>query len=132
MPGRVCALEIRLGAAGPAIEVDAILIGARGRIAPPLPLFLATFFVYEKCMPKRPEPGRPRTGSRQVVPVRLAPKQGKKIAKLAKLESVDRSTILRMCPANLPGKAIKRQRAKQPAMPGSGFSIQTHPGYRIV
>ena len=29
-------------------------------------------------------------------------------------------------------KAIKRQKAKQPAMPGSGSSIRTHPGYRIV
>ena len=47
-------------------------------------------------MLKRRKRGRPRTGSRQVIPVRLAAKQVKKIAKLAELESVDRSTILRM------------------------------------
>ena len=40
--------------------------------------------------------GRPRTGSRQVVPVRLATKSVKKIAKLAELEGVDISTVLRM------------------------------------
>ena len=47
-------------------------------------------------MPKRRKRGRPRTGSRQVVPVRLAAKSVKKIAKLAELEGVDRSTVLRM------------------------------------
>ena len=46
-------------------------------------------------MPKRRKRGRPRTGSRQVIPVRLAAKQVKKITKLAELESVDRSTVLR-------------------------------------
>ena len=47
-------------------------------------------------MPKRRKRGRPRTGSRQVVPVRLPAKSVKKIAKLAELEGVDRSTVLRM------------------------------------
>jgi hypothetical protein len=48
-------------------------------------------------MPKRRRKrGRPRTGSRQVIPVRLAAKQVKKIAKLAEMEGVDRSTVLRM------------------------------------
>jgi hypothetical protein len=47
-------------------------------------------------MPKRRKRGRPRTGSWQVVPVRLPAKSVKKIAKLAELEGVDRSTVLRM------------------------------------
>ena len=47
-------------------------------------------------MARRRKGGRPRTGSRQVVPVRLAAKQVKKIAKVAELEGVDRSTVLRM------------------------------------
>ena len=47
-------------------------------------------------MPKRRKRGRPRTGSKPVVPVRLAAKQIKKIAKLAELQGVDRSTVLRM------------------------------------
>ena len=46
-------------------------------------------------MPKRPKRGRPRTGSKPVVPVRLAPKQLQKITKLAELKGVDRSTVLR-------------------------------------
>jgi hypothetical protein len=45
---------------------------------------------------RRKKRGRPRTGSRQVVPVRLSAKSVKKIAKLAELEGVDRSTVLRM------------------------------------
>jgi hypothetical protein len=47
-------------------------------------------------MPKRRKRGRPRTGSKPVVPVRLAAKQVKKIDKLAELQGVDRSTVLRM------------------------------------
>ena len=47
-------------------------------------------------MARRRKRGRPRTGTRQVIPVRLAEKQVKKIAKLAELEGVDRSTVLRM------------------------------------
>src|SRR3954453_15885949 len=47
-------------------------------------------------MPKRRKKrGRPRTGSKEVLPVRLAAKQVKKIAKLAELQGVDRSTVLR-------------------------------------
>jgi hypothetical protein len=46
-------------------------------------------------MPKRRKPGRPRTGSKPVVPVRLASKQVKRIAQLAELQGVDRSTVLR-------------------------------------
>jgi len=46
-------------------------------------------------MPRGRKRGRPRTGSKPVVPVRLAAKQVKKIAKLAELEGVDRSTVLR-------------------------------------
>jgi hypothetical protein len=46
-------------------------------------------------MPRRPKRGRPRTGSKPVVPVRLAAQQVKKIAKLVELEGVDRSTVLR-------------------------------------
>ena len=46
-------------------------------------------------MPRRRKRGRPRTGSKPVVPVRLAAKQLKKIVKLAELEGVDRSTFLR-------------------------------------
>jgi hypothetical protein len=46
-------------------------------------------------MAKRRKRGRPRTGSRQVIPVRLAAKQVKKIAKLAELREVDRSTVMR-------------------------------------
>ena len=47
-------------------------------------------------MPKPRKRGRPRTGSKPVVPVRLAAKQVKKIAKLAELQGVDRSTVVRM------------------------------------
>jgi hypothetical protein len=46
-------------------------------------------------MPRRRKRGRPRTGSKPVVPVRLDVKQLKKIAKLAELEGVDRTTVLR-------------------------------------
>ena len=46
-------------------------------------------------MPKRRKRGRPRTGSKPVVPVRLAARQLKKIAKLAELGGVNRSTVLR-------------------------------------
>ncbi len=46
-------------------------------------------------MPRPRKRGRPRTGSKQVVPVRLAAKQVNEISKLAKLEGVDRSTVLR-------------------------------------
>ena len=46
-------------------------------------------------MPRRRKRGRPRTGSKPVVPVRLDSKQVKKIAKLVELEGVDRSTVLR-------------------------------------
>jgi hypothetical protein len=46
-------------------------------------------------MPKRRKRGRPRTGSKPVVPVRLAARQLKKIAKLAELGGVNRSTALR-------------------------------------
>lgn len=46
-------------------------------------------------MPRRRKRGRPRTGSKPVVPVRLAVKQVNKIAKLAELQGVDRSTVLR-------------------------------------
>ncbi len=46
-------------------------------------------------MPRGRKRGRPRTGSKPVVPVRLAAKQVKKIAKLAELEGVDRSTVMR-------------------------------------
>ena len=56
---------------------------------------LAHFFVYENFMPRRRKRGRPRTGSKPVVPVRLAAKQVKKIDKLAELEGVDRSTVMR-------------------------------------
>jgi hypothetical protein len=47
------------------------------------------------AMPKRRKRGRPRTGSRQVVPVRLAAPWLKKIAKLAEMQGVDRSSVLR-------------------------------------
>jgi hypothetical protein len=53
-------------------------------------------FVYINGMPKRRQRGRPRTGSRPVVPVRLAPRQLKKIIQLAEILGVDRSTVLRM------------------------------------
>jgi Ribbon-helix-helix protein, copG family len=46
-------------------------------------------------MPRPRKRGRPRTGSKPVVPVRLAAKQVKKIDKLAELEGVDRSTVMR-------------------------------------
>ncbi len=46
-------------------------------------------------MPRGRKRGRPRTGSKPVVHVRLAAKQVKKIAKLAELEGVDRSTVMR-------------------------------------
>jgi hypothetical protein len=46
-------------------------------------------------MPKRRKRGRPRTGAKPVVPVRLVARQLKKIAKLAELEGVNRSTVLR-------------------------------------
>jgi hypothetical protein len=46
-------------------------------------------------MPRQRKRGRPRTGSKPVVPVRLAAKQLKKIAELAELKGVDRSTVLR-------------------------------------
>jgi hypothetical protein len=46
----------------------------------------------QKARTTRPTPDR----SRQVIPVRLAAKQVTKIARLAELESVDRSTVLRM------------------------------------
>ena len=46
-------------------------------------------------MPRPRKRGRPRTGIKPVVPVRLAAKQLKKIAKLAERKGVDRSTVLR-------------------------------------
>jgi hypothetical protein len=46
-------------------------------------------------MPRRRKSGRPRTGSKPVVPVRLAVKQVNRIAKLAELQGVDRSTVMR-------------------------------------
>ena len=46
-------------------------------------------------MPRRRKRGRPRTGSKPVVPVRLAAKQLKKIGELAELKGVNRSTVLR-------------------------------------
>jgi hypothetical protein len=46
-------------------------------------------------MPKRRKRGRPRTGSKPVLTFRLAIKQVKKVTKLAELEGVDRSTVLR-------------------------------------
>jgi hypothetical protein len=46
-------------------------------------------------MPKGRKRGRPATGSKPVVPVRLAAKQLKKIAMLAELEGVNRSTVVR-------------------------------------
>ena len=46
-------------------------------------------------MPRRRKRGRPRTGSKPVVPVRLATKQLTKITRLAGLKGVARSTVLR-------------------------------------
>ena len=46
-------------------------------------------------MSRRRKRGRPRTGTKQVIPVRLDAKQVKKIAKLAELQGVDRSTVVR-------------------------------------
>ena len=47
-------------------------------------------------MPRRCKRGRPRTGSKPVVPVRLASKQIKKIAELVELKGASRSTVMRM------------------------------------
>lgn len=46
-------------------------------------------------MPRQRKRGRPRTGTKPVVTVRLGPKQHKNIAELAALKGVDRSTVLR-------------------------------------
>jgi len=59
------------------------------------PDFDPLFRIRKFPMPRGRKRGRPRTGSKPVVPVRLAAKQVKKIAKLAELEGVDRSTVLR-------------------------------------
>jgi hypothetical protein len=61
----------------------------------PAPRFWPTFSYTKIPMPRRRKRGRPRTGSKPVVPVRLDVKQLKKIAKLAELEGVDRTTVLR-------------------------------------
>ena len=58
---------------------------------------LSPIFVYENSLCRDDaKRGRPRTGSKPVVPVRLAAKQIKKIAELVELKGVDRSTVLRM------------------------------------
>src|SRR5271165_4142686 len=59
------------------------------------PDFGPLFRIRKFRMPRRRKRGRPRTGSKPVVPVRLATKQLKKIAKLAELKGVNRSTVLR-------------------------------------
>jgi hypothetical protein len=57
--------------------------------------FLPAFSSTKIRMLKRPKRGRPRTGSKPVVHVRLAPKQVKKVAQLAELQGFDRSRVLR-------------------------------------
>ncbi len=47
-------------------------------------------------MPRPRKRGRPRTGSKPVVPVRLPAKQIKKIDKLVELQGTSRSTVMRM------------------------------------
>ena len=63
--------------------------------AGPRPDFGPLFRIRKFPMPRRRKRGRPRTGSKPVVPVRLAAKQVNKIAKLAELQGVDRSTVMR-------------------------------------
>jgi len=51
-------------------------------------------FVYDKACLEATTKAQPTPdGSKQVIPVRLAAEQVKKIAKLAELQGVDRSTI---------------------------------------
>jgi hypothetical protein len=57
---------------------------------------LCHFSYTKNSMPQTRKRGRPRTGSKPVVPVRLAAKQIKKIAKLVELRGASRSAVLRM------------------------------------